>query len=79
MSGGWVLIGTLAVGTLVYVFAPFLGRNLAVSTNSSMLAGLGHANGAQEAFGRVIVRGVTLLVLYLLIAGFVALELRSGA
>ena len=77
LLGGWVLLAVLAVGTLVHGLAPLLGRNLAVSTNSSMLAGLGPSNEAQRAFGRGLVRGVSLLVVYLLVAGFVALELRA--
>ena len=75
VAGGWVLVGTLVLCTAGYVAAPLLGRNLAVGTVSSSIAGLGSANGAQEAFGTGVVRIAALLALYLLVGGLVAVEL----
>ena len=77
IAGGWVLVVLLPLGTVCYLAAPFLGRNLAVSTVSSTLAGLGSPNATQESFGAGVVRVATLAALYLLIVGFAAVELRG--
>lgn len=75
VPSGWVLVGTLLLCTAGYLAAPLLGRNLALSTVSVSLAGLGAPNGAQEAFGRGLVRAAALLTLYLLVGGLLAVEL----
>lgn len=77
MAGGWALVGTLVVGTLSYLAAPRLGRNLAVSTVSSITAGIGAANDLQESFGCIVVRVASLVALYLIVVGFLVLELRD--
>lgn len=74
LAGGWVVLGALVLFTVGYLAAPVLGRNLAVSTVSSTLAGMGSANDAQRSFGEVVVRAGTLAALYLVLAGFVLLE-----
>lgn len=79
LVGGWVVLGALVVGSLCHLAAPVLGRNLAVWTPGSATAGLGAADPEQEAFGTWVVRVATLVGLYLLLAGFVGLELRAAA
>lgn len=76
LAGGWVLLGALLIGTLAFLAAPRLGRNLAVSTVSSMHAGLGESNASQRAFGTGLVRAVSLAGLYLVVASYFVLESR---
>ena len=75
MAAGWIVVIALVLGSALYVAAPTVGRKLAVSSSSSMLVGLGEPNGAQSAFGAVVVRVAVLAGMYLLL-GSLAFGLR---
>jgi hypothetical protein len=65
MAAGWVVLGFLVVGSVLYVGAPFFGRQLAVSSNATSTVGIGESNAAQRAFGAGVVRILVLVGLYL--------------
>lgn len=70
LAAGWVVLGTLIVGTTLYLAAPLFGRKLLVSSVSSALVGLDEPNGMQASLGAGIVRGLTLAGLYVMTVVF---------
>jgi len=64
-AAGWVVLGFLVLGSVLYVGAPFFGRQLAVSSNATSTVGIGKSNAAQRAFGAGFVRILVLVGLYL--------------
>ena len=71
MALGWVLLGALVVGTVLYVGAPVFGRKLAVSSTSSSTVGLGEPNALQRSFGAFVVRSSVISFLHLFLGALV--------
>ena len=77
-TAGWILLQTMIVGTLAYLFASKLGALMAATTNSCLELPKAMPTSGQAAYGRALVRVLSLAMMYLLVACFVILAVQDG-
>ncbi len=61
----WILMGNVVFGSVLYAFAPRWGPLLPTVSSSYSGAGLRPSSGIAADFGTVVLRGLALVMLYL--------------